>query len=130
MAYDSKNKLSQMLIGILEKSPLGQFVDYEHNAVPAKSDKWVSYKALYDASKKMITRPESDTPAAMCEDLECYWNAWYMLTDLEGYAKTCKSGEFRKEYLPSMLLPSMHLVGCLIFLKVCQCVMWSELLNN
>lgn len=100
MAYDSKNKLSQMLIGILEKSPLGQFVDYEHNAVPAKSDKWVSYKALYDASKKMIAnRPESDTPAAMCEDLECYWNAWYMLTDLEGYAKTCKSGEFRKEYL-------------------------------
>ncbi|KAB1469134.1 DGQHR domain-containing protein [Cronobacter sakazakii] len=101
MAYDGNNALAQNVLSVLNRlHNVNCHVDFEHNAVPARSDKWISFKALCDASAKMMAkRPDDDSPETQIEDLFQLWNAWSLLTDLDEHATTYRSSEYRKEFL-------------------------------
>lgn len=69
-----------------------EVTDFEHNVVPAKSDKWVSFKALSDATAKFSGSCSKD-------DLEGLWNAWLMLTGLDDVRQGTNQAEYKREYI-------------------------------
>lgn len=102
MAYDSNNALAQLVQQVLTDLPVLQNqVDFEHNVIPAKGKLWVSYKALCDASQKMLSfRQEDDSEDKQKEDLIALWNAWLLLFDMSSNFKHYEYCDYRKEYLP------------------------------
>ena len=101
MAYDGNNALAQQVLSMLHTRPVvSNLVDFEHNAVPSRSSKWISFKALCDASGKiMANRPENDSEEQQQEDLATVWYAWELLTDLENSITAFEYREYRKLFL-------------------------------
>lgn len=53
MAYNGRDKNAQEMVSFISSHEVfSEVTDFEHNVVPAKSDKWVSFKALSDATAK------------------------------------------------------------------------------
>jgi DGQHR domain-containing protein len=97
MVYDGRDDIAQVMVKVTQGNEiLRDLTDYEHNVVPAKSECFVSFKALCDATTKFIG--SGDT--RMSEENVCaVWCAWLQLTALGDIKGTVKQYEYRKEYL-------------------------------
>ncbi|MDP1051246.1 hypothetical protein Q6251_29805, partial [Klebsiella quasipneumoniae] len=74
MAYNGRDKNAQEMVSFITSHDVfSEVTDFVHNVVPAKSDKWVSFKALSDATAKVSGSCSND-------DLEGLWNALYQFT--------------------------------------------------
>ncbi|EPN9162980.1 DGQHR domain-containing protein [Escherichia coli] len=78
MAYNATNAVNQLAMHISRSIPdLAQFVDYEHNVVPASSPLLVSFKALTDATRKMLgLRPNDRVTDEHKAIAVALWSAW------------------------------------------------------
>lgn len=93
MAYNGRDKNAQEMVSFISShSVFSEITDFEHNVVPAKSDKWVSFKALSDATAKFSGSCSQD-------DLEGLWNAWLMLTGLDDIRRGTNQAEYKREYI-------------------------------
>ncbi|EMT6398497.1 TPA: DGQHR domain-containing protein [Klebsiella oxytoca] len=93
MAYNGRDKNAQEMVSFISSHAVfSEVTDFEHNVVPAKSDKWVSFKALSDATAKFSDSCSQD-------DLEGLWNAWLMLTGLDDIRRGTNQAEYKREYI-------------------------------
>lgn len=55
LAYNNRENYSHLTRNwINEVKEISEWVDYEHNVIPSKSNMLVSFKALYDATKRIF----------------------------------------------------------------------------
>jgi hypothetical protein len=81
MAYDSRNSTAQGLVNFLtQHAVFSEIADFEHNAVPAKSSLWISFKALADATDKFSTVAGKQLEMG---DVEAIWQAWLLLSAVD-----------------------------------------------
>ncbi|EJD6659791.1 DGQHR domain-containing protein [Enterobacter cloacae] len=97
MVYNGRDDIAQRLVSFLRKHSLfSALVDFEHNVVPAKSNYWVSFKALCDATMKFIGEGENRLSDEAVADI---WNAWLSLTALEEARIGTSHSEYKKDYI-------------------------------
>ncbi|MEJ3301496.1 DGQHR domain-containing protein [Escherichia coli] len=101
MAYNNKDPLTALAMHLAENVPgLSGNVDFEHNVVPVKSTKLISFKALYDATKKMLSLRGTAAPSESDrETAVLMWSAWSQLMRWEDMAADGAAREYRKEAL-------------------------------
>lgn len=97
MAYDGRNTTAQEMVSFLtQHAVFSDITDFEHNVVPAKSDLWVSFKALSDATAKFS---RTGTEALQLGDIYDIWDAWLSLTAIEGIRHGVSPGEYKRDYI-------------------------------
>ncbi|SYI70063.1 DGQHR domain [Klebsiella pneumoniae] len=75
-------------------------VDFEHNVVPAKSSRLISFKALNDATKKMLNLRANSIPSTQQRDMaEKLWTAWAQAMRWNDIAQDDIAAEYRQEAL-------------------------------
>lgn len=101
MAYNNKDPLTALAMQLAENVPgLKGYVDFEHNVVPVKSSKLISFKALYDATKKMLCLRGTSAPGKPdSENALMLWSAWSKLMCWEDLAADDAAREYRKSAL-------------------------------
>lgn len=97
MAYNGRDELAQMMIEILKKHALlTEITDLEHNVVPARSPRLISFKALCDATGKFYRAGASElTP----EQVQAVWQSWINLTGAAERQHAVTPGEYRQSYI-------------------------------
>lgn len=97
MAYDGRNETAQSMVSFLTShSVFSEVVDFEHNIVPGKSDLWVSFKALSDATAKFINAGK-EPPRQ--EDVHAIWQSWIGLTGIDWVRNGTNQAEYKREYI-------------------------------
>lgn len=97
MAYDGRNETAQSMVSFLTShSVFSEIVDFEHNIVPGKSDLWVSFKALSDATAKFINAGK-EPPRQ--EDVHDIWQSWIGLTGIDWVRDGTNQAEYKREYI-------------------------------
>lgn len=101
MAYNHKDPLNELIRHIASTVPaLQERVDFEHNVVPAKSELLISFKALYDGTRKMFGLRAGDTvPESLRHDAVTIWDAWSRTIHWEWLAKYIGPAEYRAKHL-------------------------------
>ncbi|MEG9766770.1 DGQHR domain-containing protein [Enterobacter hormaechei] len=96
MAYNGRDKIAQEMVSFLSTHPVfSEITDFEHNVVPAKSDLWISFKPLSDATAKFSGNGEE----VATSDIYDIWEAWLMLTAIEGIRHGCAPAEYKRDYI-------------------------------
>lgn len=97
MAYDGRNSTAQGMISFLTQHDVfSEITDFEHNVVPAKSNLWVSFKALSDATAKFAGTGET---ALSDGDVYDIWDAWLKFTAADDIRKGVVPAEYKREYI-------------------------------
>lgn len=97
MAYDGRNDIAQKLVSFLASNDVFETItDFEHNVVPAKSNKWVSFKALCDATAKFLT---VNGDKLTNDDVWSIWEAWLSLTGINDLRHGTCQGEYKRDYI-------------------------------
>lgn len=97
MAYNSRDTIAQSMITFLRThSIFSEVTDFEHNVVPAKSELWISFKALSDATAKFKGAGDSSLSEGDVYDL---WEAWLKLTAMEGIRHGVSPAEYKRDYI-------------------------------
>ncbi|MDE9429909.1 DGQHR domain-containing protein [Xenorhabdus bovienii] len=97
MAYNGRDKLTSMVRDILKENPvLSDATDFEHNVVKSKSDYFVSFKALCDATRKFAVNGEQIAPA---EEIDAVWSSWVNFSALNDIKGVVEQVQYRKEYI-------------------------------
>ncbi|EPQ4686384.1 DGQHR domain-containing protein [Citrobacter freundii] len=97
MAYDGRNDIAQMLVSFLSSNEVfEEITDFEHNVVPAKSSKWVSFKALCDATAKFLT---VNGEKLSNDDVWSIWEGWLSLTGIDDLRHGTNQGEYKRDYI-------------------------------
>jgi len=97
MAYDGRNSTAQGMVSFLTQHDVfSEITDFEHNVVPAKSNLWVSFKALSDATAKFAGTGET---ALSDGDVYDIWDAWLKLTAADDIRKGVVPAEYKREYI-------------------------------
>jgi len=97
MAYDSRNDIAQMLVSFLSSNDVFEAVtDFEHNVVPAKSKKWISFKALCDATAKFVT---VNGEKLTNDNVWSVWESWLSLTGISDLRHGTSQGEYKHDYI-------------------------------
>lgn len=97
MAYDGRNKIAQEMVSFLSRHDVfSEITDFEHNVVPAKSNLWVSFKALSDATSKFAQ--SGDKPLEMGH-IEAIWESWLTLTQIEAVRYGTSPAEYKRDYI-------------------------------
>ncbi|HGO4273612.1 DGQHR domain-containing protein [Klebsiella quasipneumoniae] len=97
MAYNGRDKNAQEMVSFISSHDVfSEVTDFEHNAVPAKSDKWVSFKALSDATSKFASA--GSKPLEM-GDIESIWEAWLALTQIEAIRYGTRQADYKRDYI-------------------------------
>lgn len=97
MAYDGRNGTAQGLINFFtQNNVFADVVDFEHNVVPSKSSKWVSFKALSDATDKFSTIAGKKLEMG---DIESIWEAWLLLTAIDDIRHGTSQGDYKRDYI-------------------------------
>lgn len=97
MAYDGRNSAAQEIVKFLtQHTVFAEITDFEHNAVPAKSNMWVSFKALSDATDKFSTVAGKRLEAG---DIEAIWEAWLLMTAIDDIRHGTNQGEYKRDYI-------------------------------
>ena len=101
MAYNNSDPVNQLAMYLAQNVPgLIGAVDYEHNAVPAKSSLLISFKALNDATKKMLSlRADSDPTNQQKAIAQKIWSAWSAAMRWNDIAQDDLAAEYRREAL-------------------------------
>ena len=97
MAYDGRNGTAQGLINFLtQNNVFADVVDFEHNVVPSKSNKWVSFKALTDSTAKFSS---ANGKGLEMGDIESIWEAWLLLTAVDDIRRGTNQAEYKRDYI-------------------------------
>lgn len=101
MAYNNNDPVNQLAMYLAQNvTGLAGSVDFEHNAVPAKSSRLISFKALNDATKKMLSlRASSEPTLQQREAAEKLWSAWSGAMRWLDIAQDDIAAEYRQEAL-------------------------------
>lgn len=99
IAYDHTNVTGQTVKRVILNNPLlKEKVDFERNTVSSKGNKWVSFKALHDATERFCTHIEDDVVRRSEDDIQAIWNGWASFTGLN--ETSCYTfGEYTQEWL-------------------------------
>lgn len=97
MAYNGRDKIAQEMVSFLSTHPVfSEITDFEHNVVPAKSDLWVSFKAMSDATAKFSG---SGDDALATGDIYDIWEAWLKLTAIDGIRHGVTPSAYKRDYI-------------------------------
>ncbi|WP_194205782.1 DGQHR domain-containing protein [Superficieibacter sp. 1612_C1] len=97
MAYNGRNQVAQNMVSFLSSHAVfSEITDFEHNVVPAKSDLWISFKALSDATAKFSTSGAQPLSEGDVFDI---WEAWLNLTAIEGIRHGVSQAEYKRDYI-------------------------------
>lgn len=97
MAYDGRNHISQEMVSLLSSNEVFEAItDFEHNVVPAKSSKWVSFKALCDATAKFIT---INGEKVGNNDVWSIWEEWLVLTGIDVIRHGTSQSDYKRDYI-------------------------------
>lgn len=101
MAYNNNDPVNQLAMYLAKNLPgLKDSVDFEHNAVPSKSDKLISFKALNDATKKMLgLRNNSEPTPQQRDEAVKLWSAWSSAMHWQDISQDEIAPEYRSESL-------------------------------
>lgn len=97
MAYNGRDDVAQGMVQFLSQHAVfSEITDYEHNIVPAKSNLWVSFKALSDATAKFSG---SGGDALQAGDVYDVWEAWLKLTAVDDIRHGVVPAEYKRDYI-------------------------------
>lgn len=97
MAYNSRDQISQTMVSFLSThSVFSEITDFEHSVVPAKSDLWISFKAVGDATAKFSGCGDDVLATGDIYDI---WEAWLKLTAIEGIRHGVSPAEYKRDYI-------------------------------
>jgi len=97
MAYNGRDDVAQTVVRFLKNHTLfSKITDFEHNVVPAKSENFLSFKAIADATAKFIGNGEKRLSE---DDVQGVWDAWAMFSGINDIFGTTAQAEYRKEYI-------------------------------
>lgn len=101
MAYNNNDPVNQLAMHLARTvTGLAGTVDFEHNVVPAKSSRLISFKALNDATKKMLNLRANSIPSPQQRDMaERLWTAWAQAMRWNDIAQDDIAAEYRQEAL-------------------------------
>lgn len=95
MAYNSRDNVSQEMVKFLSTHAVfSAITDFEHNVVPAKSDLWISFKPLCDATAKFSFC--KGTPLST-GDIFDIWEAWLTLTAIKDFHYCVPPAEYKRD---------------------------------
>ncbi len=98
LAYDRTNPLSQMVRDVVLSSPvLHAMTDFERTNITGKTQYWVSFKAICDASARFINLSEDTSPERVKRDLAAAWSGWEVFTGLSDASGSYS--EYSQEWL-------------------------------
>lgn len=97
MAYNGRDQVAQTMVSFLSThSVFSEITDFEHSVVPAKSDLWISFKAIGDATAKFAGNGDDALSTADIYDL---WEAWLKLTAIDGIRHGVSPAEYKRDYI-------------------------------
>nr|WP_320738918.1 DGQHR domain-containing protein [Enterobacter roggenkampii] len=97
MAYDGRNDIAQGMVSFLSSNDVFEAItDFEHNVVPAKSSKWISFKALCDATAKFITVNGEKLDN---KDVWSIWEEWLLLTGIDAIRHGTSQSDYKRDYI-------------------------------
>lgn len=97
MAYNGRDQVAQTMVSFLSThSVFSEITDFEHSVVPAKSDLWISFKAIGDATAKFAGNGDD---ALSTGDIYDLWEAWLKLTAIEGIRHGVSPAEYKRDYI-------------------------------
>lgn len=97
MAYNGRDDVAQGMVQFLSQHTVfSEITDYEHNIVPAKSNLWVSFKALSDATAKFSG---SGGDVLQAGDVYDVWEAWLKLTAVDDIRHGVVPAEYKRDYI-------------------------------
>lgn len=97
MAYDGRNDIAQVMVSFLSSNDVFEAItDFEHNVVPARSNKWVSFKALCDATAKFFT---VNGVKLANKDVWWIWEEWLLLTGIDAIRHGTSQGDYKRDYI-------------------------------
>ncbi|AXC83727.1 TPA: DGQHR domain-containing protein [Salmonella enterica subsp. enterica serovar Ball] len=97
MAYDGRNDIAQGMVSFLSSNDVFEAItDFEHNVVPAKSSKWVSFKAICDATAKFIT---VNGEKLGNKDVWSIWEEWLLLTGIDAIRHGTSHSDYKRDYI-------------------------------
>lgn len=101
MAYNHNDPVNQLAMHIAQTIPaLSGAVDFEHNAVPVKSSRLISFKALNDGTRKMLGLRGKIAPTEAQRELALkMWSAWALAMRWQDIAQDDLAAEYRQEAL-------------------------------
>lgn len=97
MAYNGRDEIAQGMVSFLSTHAVfSEITDFEHNVVPAKSDLWISFKAMSDATAKFSG---NGVGAISAGDVYDIWEAWLKLAAIEGIRHGVSPAEYKRDYI-------------------------------
>lgn len=97
MAYNGRDKVAKDMVSFLSTHAVfSEITDFEHNVVPAKSDLWISFKPMRDATAKFSGNGDD---ALTTGDIYDIWEAWLKLTAIEGVRHGVSPAEYKRDYI-------------------------------
>lgn len=97
MAYNGRDQVAQTMVSFLSThSFFSEITDFEHSVVPAKSDLWISFKAIGDATAKFAGNGDD---ALSTGDIYDLWEAWLKLTAIDGIRHGVSPAEYKRDYI-------------------------------
>ena len=97
MAYNGRDAVAQSMVSFLSTHELFSLItDFEHNVVPAKSELWISFKALSDATTKFSVSKGEEISTGDIYDI---WEAWLSLTSIKDLHHCVSPSEYKRDYI-------------------------------
>ncbi|AVJ17182.1 hypothetical protein CLM71_08575 [Serratia sp. MYb239] len=97
MAYNGRDAHAQGMVAFLTSHDVfSAITDFEHNAVPAKSRLWVSFKALSDATAKFANAGGKQLQQ---DEIEAIWEAWINFTAISDIRHGTNQAEYKRDYI-------------------------------
>ena len=97
MAYNGRDDIAQGMISFLtQHTVFADITDFEHNVVPLKSDMWVSFKALTDATSKFARNGNQQLEMGYIESV---WEAWITLTQIDSIRHGVHHATYKRDYI-------------------------------
>ncbi|EEW7518328.1 DGQHR domain-containing protein [Escherichia coli] len=97
MAYNGRDDIAQGMISFLtQHTVFADITDFEHNVVPLKSNMWVSFKALTDATSKFARNGNQQLEMGYIESV---WEAWITLTQIDSIRHGVHHATYKRDYI-------------------------------
>lgn len=100
LAYDKKSVRDKLIYSLYELLGCPEFIDLDHNAVPVNSNKTMSYKQFYDATRIMFDgKPEQvNSKEFFCHAKAC-WERWFRAMSYQDKWLTSTTVEYRRNHI-------------------------------
>ncbi|WP_233983712.1 DNA sulfur modification protein DndB [Pectobacterium versatile] len=100
LAYAKKSRRDQVIYSLYEALGRPEFIDLDHNTVPVNSNKTLSYKQFYDATRLMFDgKPEKVDIKEFLANGSGYWEHWFTAMNYLHNWNCNVTVEYRQEYI-------------------------------